>query len=393
MRSEELIIWSTMLGAILTLTALGLVDLMKSRSVAALRGLAFIVLTGSSSLLMSGLVEYLLRDWSPTAMLVLKVSLGPLSGALALNYLGMWLHIVPRDRLVHHTVLWGTLGSTMGAVVLAGLALNWPAQDAAQLITVAAAINIVAVVLAELAATRGAVLGDPLARWMVVACLFLATMVAGLYGHALQWVDMGLGGLAMTAFSTIAYFLCVMLLTMQRNQNNRRLSKLAGFSEGADSATGLPKGSVLLSKVDDAFWRSARMQRNCTVICLHLRNLYELGEVAGHSVDQQILSTMAARMRRAVGFRNVVGLYHPRCFMVVISAVRQPELVQRLESQLRYLMKKPMFVVGVDRSSHTFTPRFGIGMVTVNANSADPTAVLDQAERAALADGEPAPTP
>jgi len=77
---------------------------------------------------------------------------------------------------------------------------------------------------------------------------------------------------------------------------------------------------VLLAKVDDALWRAERAHAQCTAVACTLRNLYSMSEAAGHTVDQQILSAMAARLRRAVGFRYVVGLYHPRCFVVVISA-------------------------------------------------------------------------
>lgn len=96
-------------------------------------------------------------------------------------------------------------------------------------------------------------------------------------------------------------------------------------------------------------------------------------------------SAMAARMRRAVGFRNVVGLYHPRCFVIVISARPQPDLLKNTVIRLRYLMGKPISVTGADERHHAFTPRFEFGAVTVKASSADPATVIDQAERMALA--------
>jgi GGDEF domain-containing protein len=142
---------------------------------------------------------------------------------------------------------------------------------------------------------------------------------------------------------------------------------------------------VLLSKVDDAFWRSARLNTNCTVICLHLRNLYELSDDAGHLVDQQILSAMAARVRRAVGFRCVVGLYHPRCFVVVMSAVKQPKVIGKMSERLRTLMCKPLDVVGQNDVVHAFLPQFSVGAVTVTAANAIPAQVIDEAEQIALA--------
>jgi diguanylate cyclase (GGDEF)-like protein len=220
---------------------------------------------------------------------------------------------------------------------------------------------------------------------MVLACFFLAVMVWGLFSRELLNIELRIGTLIFIAFCSVAFFLMVTGLGIRRNRQIRQLQRLAGLASGVDAATGLYTGSVLLAKVDDAFWRSARLRRECTVICLHLRNLYELAEVAGHSADQQILSTMAARMRRAVGFRNVVGLYHPRCFVVVISAVKQAEQVDRFVARLRYVTDLPLNVVGLEGGHYNFTPRFGLGIVTVAAASADPTTIIDQAERLALA--------
>ena len=69
-------------------------------------------------------------------------------------------------------------------------------------------------------------------------------------------------------------------------------------------------------------------------------------------------------MRRAVGFRNVVGLYHPRCFVVVISAVKQAEMVDRLVIRLRYVLDSPLTIVGMEGGQYSFTPRYGLGRHT-----------------------------
>ena len=78
-------------------------------------------------------------------------------------------------------------------------------------------------------------------------------------------------------------------------------------------------GSALLAQIEHAFWRTAQLDGECTVVCLLVSNLYELAESAGPGLEHQILVTMSARIRRAAGFRCVVGLYHPRCFVVVLS--------------------------------------------------------------------------
>jgi GGDEF domain-containing protein len=384
MDPKELVIWSAMLGGLLTLVTVAVADVVMHKSAASWRGLFFVVMTGTSAVLMSGLPELLFPGHPAMLFQIVKALLGPISAALALTYLGMWLGPAADDRLVHIAVGWGAPFLILSTVIVIAAQMLYPSDDSINLVMVTAPINCIGVILATLASVRAALLGDQLARWMVVASLFLAVMVAGLYTHELLLVRMDPWAIAITAFCTVSYFLIVTALSLRRHRQQRNLKRLAGLSQGSDPNTGLPTGSVLLAKVSDAFWRSARIRRECTVVCLHLRNLYQLGETAGHSVDQQILSAVTARIRRAVGFRNVVGLYHPRCFVIVISSDKQRNAVERVLSRIRLVLDQPMQVVGLDEQFHQFTPHFGLGIVTVDAAKADPAIAIDEAERLAL---------
>ena len=385
MQMFETMVWSVMLGGLMTIGTMAAVDVVMSRSLAAWRGLAFMAVTGSSCVFLSGLPEDLFSALPLAPLLVLKASLGPLSGAMVLMYLGQWLGVAAEDPTVQRTSVWGSAALVLMAVIISLLAALFAHSLATEILLLAAAANAISVLLATFTSLRAAHLGDKLARTMVMACLLLAISVAGLYSHQLNvefylpvvWVA--------TAWSTVAFFLVMVSLSIRRNRQVRRLERLADLPHGTDPATGLPSGSVLLSKVDDAFWRSARNSGNCTVMCLHLRNLYALGDEAGHRADQQILSTMAARIRRAVGFRCVVGLYHPRCFVVVISSVKQATTLKKMTDKLRLLMCQPLEVTGKGQSTHSFTPQFSLGCITVSAETAIPSQVIDEAEQMALA--------
>jgi diguanylate cyclase (GGDEF)-like protein len=384
MKSLEYVIWSVMLGGLLTIGTMAVVDVCSSRSLASWRSLFFLTITGSSCVLLSGLPEDLF-PWLPVApVLILKASLGPLSGAMVLIYLGQWLGSAADDRLVYHTVSSGAKALVICALLLAAMSALFAETHETEILLFAAVVSALAVLMATVTSLRAAQLGDRMARDMTTGCLFLAISTSGLYAHQLLTDDTNMAFWIVTAFSTVMFFLTMVNLGMRRNRQLRRLERLAGLSQGLDPATGLPRGSVLLSKVDDAFWRSARLNTHCTVICLHLRNLYELSDDAGHMVDQQILSAMAARMRRAVGFRCVVGLYHPRCFVVVMSAVKQPQVVGKMAERLRALMSKPLDVVGQSDTIHSFVPQFSVGAITVTAANAIPTQVIDEAEQLAL---------
>jgi GGDEF domain-containing protein len=385
MYSTELLIWTLMLGGLLALAGAALADVLATRSPAAWRGLGWQLLMGSSCVVISGLAEDLFPDFPATPALMLACSLGPLSGALTLSYLRQWLGEAAEDRWVHPVVHWGPYG-----LLIAGVLMAWAVglQDTAhnqRVVAMAAALTGLAVLLAGFASVRAAYLGDKLARWMVLACMFLAISVMGLFTHRLGYDAPGDWDQILTAFCTVAYFQVVVGLAARRNQLNRKLKRLSENSQGIDDATGMPLGSVLLSKVDDAFWRSERLGADCTVIALHLRNLYALSELAGHGVDQQILAAMAARIRRAVGFRCVVGLYHPRCFVVVISAVHQPNAVERAVERLHQLLRKQLNVSGTGAEQHIFMPEFSIGLVTLPpGRQARAVTIIDQAEQKAL---------
>jgi hypothetical protein len=80
----------------------------------------------------------------------------------------------------------------------------------------------------------------------------------------------------------------------------------------------------------------------------------------------------------------VAGLYHPRCFVVVISADKRRQFVNMTVSRLRHLVAVPLTVVGLDGTRYEFTPHLGVGVITLNPAAADPLEVITDAERQSL---------
>jgi hypothetical protein len=156
---------------------------------------------------------------------------------------------------------------------------------------------------------RAIATGDNAAWGILGASGLLTCAVAGLSAHALQLTGLGPPVWAATAACTVSFFMLGTFLALRRDRLNRQLERLAGLAQGDDAATGLPKGAVLLSKLDDAIWRGARNNRECTVICLRLANLYEL--------------------------------------------------VEKALQRLRHMMAKPLPLTGLDEATHSFIPRNG----------------------------------
>jgi GGDEF domain-containing protein len=379
-----------MLGGLLTLSALALANALFTRSINSFRNLLFVVVTGASSLVRTGLLEALFPEIPDEVLRLLKVTAGPLSAALVLSYLGIWLGGVQEDPVAHRITAWGAGAMFLCALTLGVLVVEASSEEFHRLLQATGAITMIAVLLGLVTSIRAATLGDPLARWVVLAGVCLAGEVYGLYLRSLNIEGFGLGTWIFTAACTVTYFLVGSVVVVMRIRQNRQLDRLAALQSGADPATGLPTGSVLLSKVEHAVWRTARFNGECTVICLHLHNLYELGEAAGHGVEHQIQVAMAARIRRAAGFRCVVGLYHEGCFLIVISADKRRQYVAMTVSRLRKLLAQPLMVVSLNNVRHEFMPRLGVGIVSLNPAGADPLEAINEAERKALA---PARTP
>ena len=385
MHTSELIIWVALLGALLSFATAAAVNVVRHRNGPARRGLFFVLSVGGSAVLLSGLLEFLLGITGTHQLLFFKAVVPALASALALAYLGVWFDIVLEDKLMARTVAWGTRFLVAAGTGLGLWVLLAPSTPAFTVLSAGAVVGALSVVFGITVSVRGAALGDPLGRAMAAACFCMAGMVAGLYAKALQLPGAGNPVWALTAVCTLAYFLTVVDLTTQRARQLRRLQKLANGSHTSDRVTGLPTGAKLMEQVDDALWRSARANREAAVIAVWVNNLYELSAQAGVHVDHEIRASLTARLRRAVGFRNVVGLHHQRCFVVVVSAVQDERAVRVAVQRLRHFLLPPMLVGALSKDDHTFTPELSIGVVRVPAGSAEPLEVLDDAEQLAQA--------
>jgi GGDEF domain-containing protein len=381
----EIVIWSAMLGALLTMAVVAAADALRTGSLPAWRGLAFVVLTGGSAVLLTGLPEQLLGITDPRFLLPAKLGIGPMAGALALTYQGNWLGVAMEDRLLRWMIAGGAGLIVAGTSCLLLAYMAWPAVPAQQWLLMAAGLNMLPALFALMAGVRGVVLGDMLARWMALSCLSLTVMLVGLYAKALGWR----GGNALwllTAVTTIAFFLIVTTLTLVRNIAQKRLQRLARGTATHDETTGLPIGATLLTKVDDAFWRSARVGRDSAVVALWVNNMYALHEEAGHDVEHEIRMRLTAVLRRAAGFRHVVGLAQVRCFVVVVSVTQGPNQVAKLAERLLIAVNKPMQVGALQGTAFEFTPDVGIGVLNIPTTAhGDALVALDKAQELAKA--------
>lgn len=383
MSTIELAIWAAMTGSAALLTTTAAAGAMLMRTAAAWRGLALIGLISASAVLMSGLPEHLLGITDPRVALPLKLALGPLAGALCLIYLASWLGITPEERGAQRCVSLGALCSWLGGVLVLGALYLQPGLTPQHLLLASGAVNMVPVVVAMGLTVRSMFLGDALAHWMLLACVSLAVMVVGLYAKGLglmpgAWVWFLVAGAAM------AYLVMAVGLTMLRYQDEKRLKRIARGNTATDLITGLPVGSVLLTKADHAMWRSARLGRDAAVLAVWVNNLYALNETGGNETVQEIRQRLTASVRRAAGFKDVVGQMQARCYVVVVAAVKSPADVDKIAQKMLSVLPRSMRVGASLGEAMVYTPEISVGMVYVpNAMLGEPLQAMDQALRLA----------
>lgn len=383
MSVAELVVWAGMAGAVGVLCLIAFGDWLVQRTADTARGLAFISMMGGAAVLMSGLPEQVWPSLDPLMLLPLKATLGPLSGALALGYLGAWLEAGHSESWIRRALWLGSFLLVMGSVGLASLAVLTEGRFVHQVLVASAVMNLLMVGLALVVSARGVLLGDRLARWMVVACVCLGVAVVGLYAKGLAVAGPGVFFWFCSALFFVAYFLIAIALTIQRNREERRLRHLAAGLSAPDYSIPMAQGPLLIPRVADAMWRSQRLERPCVVAALVVRNLYELGEQAEQGFETQILAVLAARVRRHVGFRNVVGLYHPRCFVLAVSPGQDPRRGELLvETLLQSVCERVR--VGATDQHFDFWPNVGVGVVDVTQSPMGALAAINRAEQLAL---------
>ncbi len=379
MSDIELTIWAAMMGALTTLLGAALADAYRAGGLAAWRGVGFIAITGVSSMILSGLPEHLAGITDASVLMPAKVAMGPLTGALTVLYLGIWYGAVVQDRFLENLIQWGSLIQCLAALGLLLTALLYP-ESGRQILKIAFALNLLSVCIGVVCSVRGVQLGDALARYMVLACMFLCAMVVGLYSKSLgffssPWVW------ALTASLTVTYLLITTVLTLQRNRQLRLISKIASGVAKTDEITGLPVGGTLLSKIDDALWRSMRMERECVVMAIWIDNLYVFNNELDASIEHEIRHVLAARIRRAIGFRHTLGLQQARCFVAAISAVNDRErLIAKMRALVPHLQRTLQVGILLGKAQ-AYTPNISIGLVFVGlGHMADTLHAIDQAQ-------------
>jgi diguanylate cyclase (GGDEF)-like protein len=139
----------------------------------------------------------------------------------------------------------------------------------------------------------------------------------------------------------------------------RREEELA-FLATHDPLTGLPNRTLILARVEEMLARAARSQTPVAALFIDLDNFKSINDTLGHSVGDELLEAVTARLRGVVRQADALGRLGGDEFVVIaeeLSLAAGPELVaERLLTAL-----KPPFKLGPNEElSLTVSASIGI---------------------------------
>ena len=143
-----------------------------------------------------------------------------------------------------------------------------------------------------------------------------------------------------------------------------------------DSLTRLPNRSLLLDRLTHAMQRTLRTKRHTAVFFIDLDRFKHINDGAGHETGDEVLRTIASRLRRAVRQHDTVARYGGDEFVVIAEELQWPAEAIEVARRLLETVRTP-----IDHESGELVVTASIGAVVADARP-DPNAALRDADSA-----------
>jgi diguanylate cyclase (GGDEF)-like protein len=163
-------------------------------------------------------------------------------------------------------------------------------------------------------------------------------------------------------FSLVRMCECFEQERKQTDEELTRREEELAFLATHDALTGLPNRTLILDRVVQMLARSRRSQTPVAALFIDLDNFKSINDTLGHSVGDELLRAVAARLDGVVRNSDALGRLGGDEFVVVseeISMANGPELVAE---RLLDALKQP-FKLGADKETRlTVTASIGIAV-------------------------------
>jgi diguanylate cyclase (GGDEF)-like protein len=360
MTSGEIAIWSGSMGVFMACFITALLNAAFTRSLAGVQAALFILAASGFLATCSGLLAVFLPQLSPYALNVLVLVSGPIAAAASSLGLIEFLRTHQRDAIVQRG-MWAVLLISASSV----LSVFWPNYTQA-LETVALVISACALVAFWLV-LRAALLGDRFAWPMAIACVAMLVAVMALYGVALRAIDKNLELQALGSAAAATYLVGCAVAVWRRNTEFLRMRKALSMHREKDLLTQLWTGAALVKRVDKTIARARRNRKETAIICVQIFNSHQLRQEMGNNAVEQVVFSLAARIRQSVGSSTEVGRYDDSSFVVIIESVEKSSLLRSLGLRIASAVRKPFILNPYSTSPRDFQADVGIGIARLPA--------------------------
>jgi diguanylate cyclase (GGDEF)-like protein len=227
-------------------------------------------------------------------------------------------------------------------------------------------------IFGELAAHRAAALNEVIRR-----CLFWRDSMAEVLRESAAQLDISPEALA-EAVNILQLSLEFSLVQMgecyetERQRNDEELTRRGeelAFLATHDPLTGLPNRTLILDRIEQMLARSRRSQTPVAALFVDLDNFKSINDTLGHSVGDELLRAVAARLEGVVRDIDALGRLGGDEFVVIaeeLSLAAGPELIAE---RLLDALGQP-FKLGADKQTRV-TVAASIGIAAADGASAD----------------------
>jgi diguanylate cyclase (GGDEF)-like protein len=189
------------------------------------------------------------------------------------------------------------------------------------------------------------------------------------------WLTQGF--LLGTALVLVQYFL--LLAAVLRSFEKRLLEAESKALDMAfeDPLTGLSNKRYMNSLFENALILATRPHQLVAIVCIDLDNFKPINDRAGHRVGDEVLKTVAARLRKATRSTDICARVGGDEFVAICTQLEQQEQVDHI---VRKLLRELTAVIVVDGREYALGASIGISLYPLHGNSL-PT-LLEYADRA-----------
>jgi diguanylate cyclase (GGDEF)-like protein len=147
-----------------------------------------------------------------------------------------------------------------------------------------------------------------------------------------------------------------------------------------DALTGLPNRTLFQIQTQQAVAEAARSGRKVAVMLLDLDRFKEVNDTLGHHIGDDLLQTVAARLRHLLPTEDVVARLGGDEFGILLTDARDEDVAERVAERVRSALEQP-FVIG----SLTLVVGASLGIVLAPDHGDQATTLLQRADVAMYA--------